>query len=98
LGHLSKWDSIDSTEGRIKYAVLLLEREKRAARPGSMLKLLNALLKNKGDVPKAGIYPLTRDELVEARIKVLTGLGYTHLLEREVKWKLLVAPNDFTLF
>lgn len=51
LKELKEWIDIDSDK---KYAVLVLEREKRAKRFGSVLKLLNALIKNNGDDTKGG--------------------------------------------
>jgi len=92
---IKRWVDIDSN---LKYAVLVLERERRAERPGAVLKLLEKLLKNNGDDTKGGICPLTKSALLERRAAVFKELGYTHLVEHDNLWKLLSSPKDFALF
>lgn len=95
LNQLKSWEDIESNH---KYAVLFLGREKRAGRYGSMLKLINTLLKNNGEGTKGGICPMTKSELYAKRAEVLEELGYTVLVEYDKKMKCISAPKDFALF
>jgi tripeptidyl-peptidase II len=95
LKELQKWIDIDSNK---KYAVLVLAREKKAGRFGSMLKLLNALLKDNGDSTKGGICPLTKADILGKRADVLESLGFSKLVEYDKKWRVISSPNAFGLF
>jgi tripeptidyl-peptidase-2 len=96
LAELKKWVDIDSDQ---KYAVLVLERDRRAGRFGSMLKLLNALLKKNGETTtKDGICPMSKADILARRAKVLMDLGYTELVDYDSKRKILSSPKSFMLF
>ena len=95
LKHLTKWEDIDTNK---KFSVLLLEREKRAGRFGTMLKLLNSLLKKEGEDTKGGICPLTKLDLLSKRAEVFKELGYMHLLQRDEIWKAISSPKVYSLF
>lgn len=95
LKQLKKWIDIDTD---YKYAVLVIEREKRADRLGAALKLLNALIKNNGEDTKGGICPLSKATLLSKRAQILEDLGYTELVEHDKKWRVISAPKDYALF
>lgn len=95
LKELKKWIDIDADK---KYAVLVLEREKRAERFGAALKLLNALLKNNGDDTKGGICVMSKADLLAKRAQILDGLGYAELVEHDRKWRIISSPKDYALF
>ena len=94
LKHLKKWADIDS----LKYSILALERDARAERWGSVLKLLNGLIKKNGEDTKGGICPLTKKELLERRAAMFDKLGYSHLKESDNKWRAIASPKSFALF
>ena len=95
LKALATWIDIDKDK---KFAVLIIEREKRAGRQGAALKLLNTLLKNKGEDTKGGICPMSKADLLEKRAQILNDLGYVELVEHDKKWRQISAPKDFALF
>jgi len=95
LKELKKWTDIDKDK---KYAVLVVEREKRAERPGAALKLLNGLIKNNGEDTKGGICPLSKADLLAKRAQILEDLGYVELVEHDKKWRVISAPKDYALF
>ena len=95
LKHLSRWLDVDSD---LKYAVLIIERGERAGRMGAVLKLLNDLLKKNGDDTKGGICPMTKSDLLGRRAKVLDQLGFSHLSENDMKWRVIASPKSFALF
>lgn len=95
LKELNKWIDIDKDK---KYSVLTIEREKRAGRHGSVLKLLNILLKNKGEDTKGGIRPFSEADLLAERAEIFQHLEYTELVEHDRKWRLISAPKKFALF
>ena len=95
LKELKKWIDIDKDN---KYAVLVIEREKRAERLGTALKLLNTLIKNNGEDTKGGIGPMTKATLLEKRAQILEELEYVELVEHDKKWKVISAPKDYALF
>lgn len=94
---LQKWVGDDIASDK-KFAVLALEREKRAGRTGSELKILNDLLKSKGDDTKGGICPLTKSDILERRAEVFRRLGLSHLATNDGKWRSISAPKDYALF
>lgn len=95
LKDLKKWIDIDKDN---KYAVLVLEREKRAERLGAALKLLNSLIKNNGEDTKGGICPMSKANLLTKRAQILEDLGYTELVEHDKKCRVISAPKDYALF
>jgi hypothetical protein len=95
LKHLKKWADIDSD---LKYSILALERDGRAERWGSVLKLLNDLIKKNGEDTKGGICPLTKKELLERRAATFDMLGYSHLKESDIKWRAIASPKSYALF
>ena len=96
LKHLNKWEAVDASNKKL--AALVLLKYGKEKRLGSQLKLLNELLKNNGDDTKGGICPLTKIDLLEKRTEVLKDLNYSHLVERNEKWKVLSAPEDYSPF
>lgn len=96
LKHLSKWDTVDASNKKL--AALVLQKFGKAQRLGSQLKLLNELLKNNGNDTKGGIYPLTKIDLLEKRTEVLKNLNYSHLVDRNEKWKAISSPKDYAPF
>jgi len=96
LKHLNKWETVDASNKKL--AALVLLKYGKEKRLGSQLKLLNELLKNNGDDTKGGICPLTKIDLLAKRTEVLKNLNYSHLVERNEKWKALSLPDDYTLF
>jgi len=95
LKDLQKWADIASEK---KFAVLALEKEKRAKRMGSVLKSLNDLLKNKGEDTKGGICPLTKSDILQRRAEVFEQLGLSHLATIDQKWRSISAPKEYALF
>lgn len=95
LKELKKWIDIDEDK---KFAVLVLQRERRAKRLGAALKLLNSLIKNNGEDTKGGICPMTKANLLMKRAQILEDLGYTELVEHDKKWRVISAPKDYALF
>lgn len=95
LKELKKWIDIDKDN---TYAVLVLERERRAERLGAALKLLNGLIKNNGEDTKGGICPMSKADLLMKRAQILEDLGYTELVEHDKKWRVISAPRDYALF
>jgi len=96
LKHLSKWDTVDASNKKL--AALVLQKFGKAQRLGSQLKLLNELLKNNGNDTKGGICPLTKIDLLEKRTEVLKNLNYSHLVDRNEKWKAISSPKDYAPF
>jgi hypothetical protein len=95
LKELKKWIDIDEDN---KFAILVLQRERRAKRLGAALKLLNSLIKNNGEDTKGGICPMTKANLLMKRAQILEDLGYTELVEHDKKWRVISAPKDYALF
>lgn len=95
LKELKKWVDIDKDK---KYAVLVIEREKRAERLGAALKLLNDLIKNNGEDTKGGICPMSKADLFAKRAQILEDLGYTELVVHDKKWRVISAPKAYALF
>lgn len=95
LKELQKWVDIDKDK---KFSFLTIEREKRAGRHGSALKLINSLLKNKGDDTKGGVRPMTEADLLAAKAEIFDHLGYTELAEQNKKSRLISSPQDFLPF
>ena len=96
LKHLNKWQTVDASNK--KFAALVLQKYEKARQYGSSLKLLNELLKNNGDDTKGGICPLTKIDLLENRTEALKNLNYSHLVDRNEKWKALSSPKDYLPF
>lgn len=96
LKHLNKWQTVDASNK--KFAALVLQKYEKARQYGSSLKLLNELLKNNGDDTKGGICPLTKIDLLEKRTEALKNLNYSHLVDRNEKWKALSSPKDYLPF
>ncbi len=94
LKHLQKWTDTSAN----KFAVLTLEKEKRAKRFGTMLKLLNSLLENNGKDTKDGICPMSKKDIIEKREKVLEELSYNHLKRRNKAWGVISSVKDYALF
>jgi hypothetical protein len=95
LKELKKWIDIDKDN---KYAVLVLERERRAERLGAALKLLNGLIKCNGEDTKGGICPMTKASLLTKRAQILEDLGYAELVQHDKKWMVLSTPKNYALF
>jgi len=95
MRHLQKWESIDDSK---KFAVLSLEKLRRAGHFGSMLKLVTSLLEKNGDDTKDGFAPMTRDDINEERKKVLEHLKFTHLRDRDFSWKIVTSVKEYALF
>jgi hypothetical protein len=95
LKELNKWIDIDKAK---KYSVLTIEREKRAGHHGSALKLLNTLLKNKGEDTNGGIRPFSEADLFAERSEIFQHLEYNELVEHNKKWQLISVPKMFALF
>jgi len=96
LMHLKKWVDIDNSN--LKYSILVLERDAQAGRSGSVLKLLNTLIKTNGEDTKGGICPLSKSELLERRAALFEKLGYSHLLTNDKKWRAIASPKSYALF
>jgi hypothetical protein len=94
IKRLQQWDDIDSK----KYAVLSIERAKRAGHSGLMLKLIASLLEKKGSETKDGFAPLSKDDLLKERKKVLGTLEYDHLKSRDSSWAVIASLKEFALF
>jgi hypothetical protein len=95
LKSLKKWADIDSDK---KFAVLTIEQEKRAGRPGSALKLLDTLIKNKGEDTKGGVCPLSHSDLLKKRAQIFEELGYKSMVEHDKTWRVISNPKAFALF
>jgi len=96
LKHLKKWEKVDASNKKL--AALVLQKDGKARRFGSQLKLINELLKNNGDDTKGGICPMSKIELLEKRTEVLNNLDYSHLVERNKEWKAISSPKDYLPF
>lgn len=95
LKELKKWVDIDSD---MKFAELVLARERRAKRFGETIKLLNKLIKSKGEDTKDGIYPLSLSDVFERRADILKEMGSNHLVENDRKWRLICNPKEYAVF
>jgi tripeptidyl-peptidase-2 len=79
------------------YMSIYFEREKRAGRYGSIVKTINKIL-SKDFKEKDFLYPLTKQSLMEERAVALEKLGYTPLLERDEKLRIVECPSKFAPF
>jgi tripeptidyl-peptidase-2 len=91
---LQAWVDLDSDK---QYTALYLEREKRAGRYGTVVKVLNKLL-GKEVKEKDFMYPVTKAQLLEERTAALTKLGYTTLVDRDQKTRGVACPKSYALF
>jgi tripeptidyl-peptidase II len=94
---LQKWAIVTKED---KYAILILERDRRAKRYGSMIKVLNSLINSStsNDSAKEGSCPLSHTELISKRIEVYRALEYTPLTLYEEAWRVISAPKSYKLF
>jgi tripeptidyl-peptidase-2 len=97
LKRLKAWADIESYT---KYATLLLERETRAGRYGSALKLLNKLISKDGNNNnnKDWIRPLEKSALLAKRAEIYEKLGYSILVEYDKRMRVIACPKSFALF
>jgi len=95
MKNIKKWVNIDSD---LKYAGMVLEREKGDNHLGEILKLLNKLIKSKGEETKDSFCPLSLSDLLKRREDVLKELNCDHLIENDKKWRLIFDPKDYGLF
>jgi len=95
MKHLRKW--VPDVDSSAKYAVLALEKDKRAQRTGLVLKLLDKLLKT-DDATTGSICVLSRKKLWERKIEVLRELHYDHLADLESSRLTSAYPNAHALF
>ena len=93
--HMRNWVDIDAN---LKFSVLTLERERRANRPGHVLKLLNKLLEKNGEDTKGGICHITKSDIYKRRTTVLEELNYDHLVERDRVLRVISSPKKYSLF
>jgi len=96
LKHLKRWEKVDASN--TKLAALVIQKFGKEQRLGSQLKLINELLKNNGNDTKGGICPMSKIDLLEKRTEVLKNLHYSHLVQRNEKWKAISSPKDYSLF
>jgi tripeptidyl-peptidase-2 len=95
LGILKEWADIDANG---KYAFLAIQRDSRAGRHGLALKRINKLLTKANGKDTGGVKPMSRADLLEARIKIFETLGYHALVKRAKDNKLVASPPAFKLF
>lgn len=98
LKSLKEWVDIDSND--TKYAALVIKREEIAGRYGTILKLLNKLLKNNsnGGGKDAVIRTMSKSDILQKRQEILTKLGYTALVEYDKRTRIISCPKSFMLF
>jgi tripeptidyl-peptidase-2 len=94
LKTLKAWVDIDSSD---KYAALVIERETRSGRFGSVLKVLNKLISNTAK-EKDSIKVLSKSELYEKRAAILKKLGFDILVEYDMKNRVIACPKAYALF
>jgi predicted RNA-binding protein Jag len=94
LKTLKAWTDIDTSD---KYAALVIERETRAGRHGSVLKVLNKLITNTAK-EKDSIKVLSKSELYEKRAAILKKLGFDILVEYDMKNRVIACPKAYALF
>jgi hypothetical protein len=94
LKRLKAWIDIDSSD---KYAALVIERETRAGRFGSVLKVLNKLI-SKESKDKDSIKTLSKSELYEKRAAIFEQLGFKVLFEYDMKARVIACPKAYALF
>jgi hypothetical protein len=94
LKKLKPWVDIDSGD---RYAALVIERETRAGRLGSVLKILNKLIP-KEIKEKDAIKVLSRSELMEKRAAIFEELGFDVLVDYDKKTRVIACPKDYALF
>jgi tripeptidyl-peptidase-2 len=94
LKRLKAWIDIDSSD---KYAALVIERETRAGRFGSVLKVLNKLI-SKESKDKDSIKTLSKSELYEKRAAIFEQLGFKVLVEYDMKARVIACPKAYALF
>lgn len=92
LTELKKWVVLSKED---KFAIVLLERERRGKRYGAMVKLLNSLVDKDC---KGGICPLTKADILTKRAEVLETLGYTSLVKYDKTWRVICSPTSYKLF
>ncbi|CAL5327911.1 unnamed protein product [Camellia sinensis] len=71
---LKKWVDVKS----LKYATLLVIRERRCGRLGTALKALNDMIQVDGEAPKKKLY--------ELKLSLLDQIGWGHLVSYERQW------------
>ena len=88
LKHLKEWIDIESID---KYSQLHMEREERAGRLGSVLKIVNKLL-SKDPKEKDFLLPVTKAWLYEKRIDLLGKLGFHALVDHDRMTRITSCP------
>jgi len=92
LKNLKEWVDVDGSD---KYAALVILREERAGRYGTILKLLNKLL---GKEVKDAIKPMSKSSILEKRQEILAVLGYDALVEYDKRTRIISCPKSYMLF
>ncbi|CAL5379946.1 unnamed protein product [Camellia sinensis] len=83
---LKKWVDVKS----LKYATLLVIRERRCGRLGTALKALNDMIQVDGEAPKKKLY--------ELKLSLLDQIGWGHLVSYERQWMHVRFPASLPLF
>lgn len=83
---LAKWVDVKSST----YGTLSVIRERRSARLGNALKVLNEIIRDEGDPPKKKLY--------ELKLSLLNEIGWSHLVSYEKQWMLVRFPPGLPLF
>lgn len=97
LKSLKEWVDIDSND--TKYAALIIKREEGAGRYGTILKLLNKLLKNNTKEAKdAVVKTMSKSDLLQKRQEILTKLGYSALVEYDKRTRVISCPKSYMPF
>jgi hypothetical protein len=94
LKRLKAWVDIDATE---TYSKLIMEREERAGRYGSTLKVINKLL-SKDIKEKDFIGSMSKSSLLEKRAEIFEKLGYSVLVEYDKTNRIIACPKSYALF
>lgn len=94
LKRLKAWVDIDATE---KYSKVVMEREERAGRYGSTIKIINKLL-SKEIKEKDFIGSISKSSLFEKRAEIFEKLGYSVLVEYDKKNRIIACPKSYALF
>ena len=94
LSRMKAWVDIESEK---LYLGIYLEREKRAERYGVVVKAINKILA-KEIKDKDFLYPTSKASLMKERADALGKLGYTALVDRDNKMRVVACPQSYALF
>jgi len=93
---LKEWVDIDSGD---KFAGLLICRETKAGRYGSVLQILKKLAQNQnGKETKDSLWVYSKTELLDIEEQTYAKLGYSALADIQKRQRMISSPKSYALF